>query len=877
MRSKKDLQNQSLPEFKGLTLEQVNKKKSLGLSNQIIDSYTPTSIQIIFRNTFNLINIILIPLLVMLTIYEQYKDVLAFSTFAIINTILSAFDELRIKRQLDKLKSQFQQKVIVIREGKEEIIPVNEVVEGDFIKAKDGDGIVADGKVLFSNYLQLDESALNGESNYIQKDIGEEIQSGSFIVTGECIYEVKKVGKDNFLNNLGAEASKFKLKRSSLQRNGNRLVAFLVVAAITLGLLNFYFTGLNNINNTDRLLSLTTIIVLIIPQTLIFLFTLSFSISITKLYNKGVLVQRGSSIEELAQLDTICLDKTGTITTNEMDLLKLKYFNLKEEEIGSFYNSISEKIVSVNKTQEILNKHYQKQKHIDISEFSQVPFTSKNKYSLLTGKYKDKHTTLVFGAYSFLKDKIDQKSREELESYVKKEEDLGMRVLIGLYFDDYKTDIISLDQPLEEVIKITSNKIAVYTIEEKLNIGIKDVLADIIKQGINVKIISGDSQLSVERILNKIGFSSPKILDLSVYKSDNPEINYKQICEEYSVFTRSKPEDKLQLIKALKSNGHKVAMIGDGINDVLSLKAADVSIAMESGAKIARDVADMVLLKNDYTKIPVIFYEGNNIIFNLKISVKLFLLKSFLSILIAAYFTTIENNIPLLPASTLIFSFIGSSAPSYILVFSRQIVRNTTTFFKDVFLATIPSSIIFALILIIFYKVIVTDQHFYLSVNTSITMLIASLSIMYSIYFMWKAKKLENLFFAITLYAILFIAAILQTILPLTQVDSRKESAILLIIMLFGSFIIFHTLRYIFKPQNKLTNIFLIFVSLLYIPIATFFPFTTYYSVESISPIAYIYIIFLTLVSLILTILIDYVIKVLDKNTKNMFIKLSSK
>src|SRR5260221_886192 len=379
-------------ELKGLTLDEVKRKKKLGLSNEIIDSYTPNTFLILRRNIFSLINVVVVPLLILLGVYQRYTDIFAFSTFIVVNTIISILDEIRNKNQLQKLKSQFQQTAKVIRDGTEYEIPSNEIVEGDYVKAKEGEGILADGIVLYENYLQLDESALNGESNYIRKEDGEKVLSGSFIVTGECVYQVQSVGKNNYLNKLGAEALKYAEKKSTMQKNGDKLIIFLVIASISLALLNFYATKDTNLSIAERVLGLTTIITLIIPQTLIFLFTLTFTVSITKLYNPGVLVQKGGSIEELSNIDVICFDKTGTITTNDMTINKTEYFNLKEEDIGSFYNSVKSKIVGINKTQEILNKLYSKydsssdSRSAVISDFDQIPFTSKNKYSLVTAK-----------------------------------------------------------------------------------------------------------------------------------------------------------------------------------------------------------------------------------------------------------------------------------------------------------------------------------------------------------------------------------------------------------------------------------------------------------------------------------------------------------
>lgn len=814
-------------DFTGLTEEEVNNKKTLGLSNQVIDAYTPTKIAIIFRNAFNLINIILLPLLLVLLSFGLYTEVLAFSIFAVINSIVSTLDELRVKRQLDKLKEQFQIRTKVIRDSKEVEIPISEVVQGDYVKASEGEAIIADGKILYSNYLQVDESALTGESNYIQKDKDEQVLAGSYVVTGDCVYLVESVGKNNYLNKLGTEALKYKEKRSSLQKHGDKLILFLVFASILLGLGNFYLTGQSNIEIQDRILSLTTVIVLIIPQTLIFLFTLTFTISIAKLYNKGVLIQKGGSIEELSNIDTICFDKTGTITTNNMKIIEVHKLNIDEQKIGEFYNSIRSRIVGVNKTQSLLNDYFEKYEPVEFSEFDQVPFTSKQKYSIVTAKVKGTYRTLVFGAYSMLETKIVDQYKKEAEEYIKKQEEEGNRVLVGVYLEDNK--------PVKDFDKIKeSHEIIVFAIEEELNPGIKDVLEDLKSQALDVKIISGDSLTSVQKILQKLGIDASDAVDLSANQEDLDKIALKK-----SIFTRAKPEDKLKIIKALQANGFKVAMTGDGINDVLSIKAADVAISMEHGSKVARDSADIVLLGNDFSKVPMIFFEGENILFNLKLSTKLFLMKSFTAILVATYFTIMKLPLPIHPSSTLIFSFLGSSAPSYVVVFTRQKVQNIASFFRDVLSSSIPQSILIAGGIIFLFHSLTNQFYSGIQINTAIIMLLLIVSLLYSIHQIWLSGKLKNLFLAGFIFLLLTTVGIFQTILPITQYTNDIDRLIIIFFVVLGGFIMLGALFKFTKPKGIKRKLLTILISFVWIPVVIYLPFSDYYHVIRLSPEIY--------------------------------------
>lgn len=836
-------------EISGLSSGEVNKRRSLGLSNEVIDSYNSTYLQIFVRNILSLINIVIFPLLVALAFFELYREILAFSTFLIINTIVSILDEVRIKKKIDKLKSEFQISATVIRDGNLLSIPVSEIVQGDFVKAKEGEGIISDGKIISERYLQLDESILTGESNYQRKEIGEKVLSGSYVVTGECIYEVESVGKNNYLNKLGSEAVKIKELKSPVQKAADRIILFLTFAAISSGLLNLYLSIRGGASYELAVLSLTTIVALIIPQTLIFLYTLTYTISISKLFSKGILVQKGGSIEEISNVDVICFDKTGTITDNKMKIKDAKFFNIDEKVFGTFYNSVAPQLVSVNETQRNINEFFSNLNRFQIKNFDQIPFTSKLKYSLVKGDYQGKTKVIVLGAFSVIEKVLENGLRSDLQQFIEEKENEGFRVLSAVYaeFDEGSFDI-------NDPLSFKTSKASVFIIEETLNPGIKDILSRLNDQSIKIKIISGDSKRSVERICQKIGIDSSQIMDLSEDLSDE---DFQEAILEKSVFTRAKPEDKLKIINALNEKGLKTAMVGDGINDVLGLKAASVSIAMESGAKITREVSDIVLLKNDYSKIPDIFFEGDNIIFNLKLSTKIFLVKSLFAFFVGIFFTLRSEVVPLHPASTLIFSFLGSSAPSYVLVFTRQKVKLVGTFFRDVFSTVVPSALIFAVLFISFYLFILKDNYDFLNANTALVLFVLSISIIYSLYLVWEAKKIRSIILSLFVYIILFGIGTYQTLLPFSSLDPFEFNIILISVMfLFGFIILFIFLRGL-KRRSFLKDFFISIISFIWIPVVLIFPFREYYSVTRIPFELFVRVFILSLIGLVLLILFN--------------------
>lgn len=846
-----------MDEIKGLSTAEVNEKKSLGLSNEVIDSYNSTYLQIVLRNLFSLVNIIITPLLIGLAYFELYGEIFAFSSFLIINTLVSIIDEVRVKRKLDKLKSEFQIGAIVIRDGKEIEVAVSEIVQGDYVKAKDGDGIIADGEIVYENYLQVDESMLTGESNYLRKEKSEKVLSGSYVVTGECVYIVESVGKNNYLNKLGSEAVKIKEAKSPVQKAADKIIFFLIIASIGAGVLNFYLAVQNGTTYENALLSITTIIALIIPQTLIFLYTLTYTISITKLYSKGILVQKGGSIEELSNVNVICFDKTGTITTNKMLFKDSKYFNLDENTLGSFYNSVSEQLVSVNETQKLVGENFSKFSKSEIQNFNQVPFTSKQKFSLVKADQNGKTSVIVLGAFSAVSNSIDSKHRDEVEKYLREQESNGFRVITALY-KEFELGSHDINNPLD----FTSDQIAVFSIEETLNPGIHEILEKLKSQDISVKIISGDSKISVTRICQKIGINPDQIIDLS----ENPleegdEKFFADNVVNKTVFTRAKPEDKLKIINILNSKGYKTAMVGDGINDVLGLKAANVSISMESGAKITREISDVVLLKNDYSKIPDIFYEGENIIFNLKLSTKIFLVKSLFGLFMSLFYTLQQSVIPLHPSSILIFSFLGSSAPSYVLIFTRQKVTESVNFFKDVLRSVIPTSITFTALFLILHQLFLVNRFDFVNANTALVLYVLAISIIYSLYLVWEAGKIKSIWLSFFVFILLCAVGIYQTLLPVEFNNSLQTNVILIGLTFVAAFLLLFILLRSIKTSKLIYKAGIVLLSFVWIPIVLIFPFRDYYHVVRIPIELYYRIGMFALLGLVLIVLVNFVSK----------------
>jgi len=827
----------------GLSLNEVKQKVGLGLSNTFIDTYSPTISKILLRNIFSVINIVVVPLLIFLGFFGLYMEVFAFGFFILINSATSIFDEIRIKNEIDKLKKQFQIKAIVIREGKKSLISVDKIVQDDLCYASEGDSVIADGLIIKSSYLQLDESVLTGESDYIKKDPDDKVFSGSFVVTGECYYKVTSIGKDNYSNSLANATTKFEKVKSPLQKNADKLIGLLIFLAVGLGIVNFLVTNNQGLIIQDRILSLTAITALIIPQTLIFLFTLTFSISISKLFKKGVLVQRGASIENLANTDIICFDKTGTITTNKMILKDTILFDINESDFGSVYNSLSDKIFGITKTQNLLNDKYSQFKKIDYTDFTQKPFTSKDKFSYISAKFGNEYKTIVLGSFENIQKLMPKDIENEIKFTVESLESQGKRLLLGAYFSSAER----IEDPFSNYSDKNIIGFAIYVIEEELNSGIKEIIENLNQQKISIKIISGDSYNSVKSIASKVGINAERIVDLS-----DKFIDLSSIIDDTDIFTRAKPEDKLKIISLLKSKGHTIAMVGDGVNDVLSMKASDVSIAMETSANITKSTADMVLLNNDYSKLPAIFHEGNNLIFNLRLSTELFVAKSFFAVLTAILFIFLLKPFPIHPSSTLLFSFAASSLPSYILIFSRQNISNVNkNFFREVFISSIPASTILTLI--------TTTLHYYLTNlgidpvvrNTIQAIQLLSGSLIFALFVINRSGKVNSKLILAGFFCIGMYIGIIQTMLPL-DLSLPIISTITTILMLIIASIFIGVVLYKFILKSvKYRLVLSIFIPILVGLILAIFPFRSYYHIALLPTNSILIIVISTLIYLI--------------------------
>ena len=635
----------------GLNQSQVNYRIRNGDYNYNSDVKTKTIGQIIFYNVFTLFNILNLCLGLLVFWVGSYKNLL-FLGVVFCNTLISIIQEVRTKRAIDKLSIISSASVNVIRESKSKIINIEDVVLDDIIVYKRGNQIIAD-YIIKEGSIEVNESLLSGEENSIIKKEGDTLYSGSFVISGKCVAKVEKVAINNYASKITHEAKYIKKVNSVIMKTLKKVIKIISIVIVPLGILLFLKQYNIDKNIADSIINTVAAIIGMIPEGLVLLTSTVLAVSVLRLSKKRVLVQQLYCIETLARVDTICLDKTGTLTEGVMEVEDVVVLNDKYD-YKKILSAMSRELTDDNPTMDAISKKFNKKTDFKCLEIE--PFSSEKKYSSVTfkeGKY-------ILGAPDIL-----DTSNE-------------MKELIEKYSDNRLV-----------LLKNKKDNIALILLKDKIRFKANNTLNYLRKEGLDIKIISGDNEKVITRIAKRVGFKDINCIDMSQNKTN---MNH-QIVENYNIFCRVSPSQKRELIKALKKNGHTVAMTGDGVNDVLALKEADCSIAMASGSDAARNVSEIVLLNSDFDAIPKIVEEGRRTINNVERSASLFLTKTVYATLLAIIFLFVSMNYPFQPIQLSLVSSITIGIPAFILALEPNYDRVKGNFFINVLKKSLPGGI----------------------------------------------------------------------------------------------------------------------------------------------------------------------------------------
>ena len=657
--------------FQGLTQAEVEARIADGQVNAIQDSSNRSVKDIVMGNTLTFFNFINVVLLALVLSVRSYKNML-FIFIIIANTLIGIFQEIKAKITLDKLKILTVSHVDVIRDGVKKSVTVSELVKDDVILLKSGGQIPADG-VILDGEVDVNESLLTGESDSIHKTCGSKVLSGSFVTSGKAMCLLTEVGHDCYMEKLSSEAKQFKRYKTELQRNLDTILKFISIIIVPLVIILFakqyWISG-----STYEQAALDTVAAVLgmIPEGLVLLTSVALALGAVRLARRSTLVRELFCIETLARVDTLCLDKTGTITEGHLCVQgeeSVKEDIDLEQLMGRMVGALGDE----NETFQALRQHYKRNQSAN-TKFV-LPFSSERKFS---GVVFEGEGTYLMGAYQFIFPQADPAVLEKIAEYASQ----GLRVLTVAHSPNEMTDYT-----LAEGFEIVGFVFMTDVVRKNA----PDILGYFEEQGVDLKVISGDDPVTVAAIAARAGLKdADKYIDATTIYTDE---EMEDAILKYSVFGRVTPKQKQQMVRLLKQNGRTVAMTGDGVNDVLALKDADVSIAMASGSEAAKNTANLVLLNSDFASLPHIVNEGRRVINNIKAAASMFLIKTGFSVLTALLTIIVGQNYPFQPIQLSVINGCAVAIPTMLLQLEPSFQKVNKHFFREVLRMSMPAAI----------------------------------------------------------------------------------------------------------------------------------------------------------------------------------------
>ena len=659
----------------GLSKEQVEKRKQEDLWNKDTSVPTKSIKRILYDNFFTLFNFLNLFLAIAIFITGSYKNML-FLFIVIFNTAISTIQEIHSKRIVDKLAVMATSKAKVIREGKKEEISIHEIVLDDIIEFHTGNQIPTDS-ILLEGEVLVNESFITGEPDTIEKKAGDMLMSGSYIVSGKCIAKVEHIGEDNFTSQISSGAKYVKKINSEIMSSLQKIIKILTFIIIPIGIALFYSQfHVQGATWQTAVVKTVAAVIGMIPEGLVLLTSTVLAVSVIRLSHSKVLVQELYCIETLARVDTLCLDKTGTLTEGNMEVRKYIPLNKDKKEMANILANIAKASEDENSTIEAIRNSFT-QIGQEFQAIKKVAFSSKTKWSGI--QFKEQETYIIGAPEIVLKENY-KKYEKEIQEYAK-----DYRVLV-LAHSHEGLEKQKLPQKLELVGYIL--------ILDKIRKEAKQTLEYFEKQGVDIKIISGDNPVTVSKIAKQVGVKDfDKYIDMSTVSEKKIE----EVANQYTIFGRVSPMQKKQLVVAMQKQGKTVAMTGDGVNDVLALKTADCSIAMANGSDATKSVSQLILLDSNFASMPKVVAEGRRTINNIQRSASLFLVKTIYSTILAIMFLIMGDSYPFIPIQLSLISVVTIGIPSFILALEPNKEKIQGHFMQNVIAKAIPTGLTVAI------------------------------------------------------------------------------------------------------------------------------------------------------------------------------------
>ena len=688
---------------KGLSTSEINQRIQENKVNGESKKLSKSTINIIKENIFTYFNFLNVILFIFVFTTGKYQNAM-FMGAVITNALIGIIQEIRAKKLLDQIRILTTTKVNAFRDNAWVEISVDEIVQDDVLSLQSGIQIPIDG-VITEGSLEINESLLTGESDTVYKKVGDTVYSGTIVLSGDAEVFVTKVGHDRQSEKImeGAKISGF--QKSALQKDLQKLIKIVSVLIVPVALILVGMQmGVKGVGYSAIVLNTSAAIIGMIPEGLVVLTSVALAVSTMRLLKLKALVQELYSVEGLARVDVVCLDKTGTLTQGDMQVDHIEIVSdISELNLHAYMHAYLEMEKHPNPTAKAMLEYFKSDTKIQVDDFQ--PFASERKY---TSASLHNIGILYVGAFEFIFDKEDTVYQIYHDTVSKGE---LRTIAIALAKEGNQKELVGL----------------VY-IRDVMRPNVNETLAYLSKQGVVIKIISGDYPNTVSSIARKAGVpDADKYIDLSV-----GEIDYNQVVEEYTVFGRVLPKQKKKLLIALQRK-HVVAMVGDGVNDVPALRQADVSIAMLAGSSAAKDISDIVLLENDFNVVPSIVCEGRRVINNISRASSMYLVKTLFSFFLTIYVALFQTVYPFVPVHLTMISAICVGIPTVFLQLEPSFERLKGRFLVDAFLRALPSAITVVLV-VVFTKFYRTTMDLSLQNANAILVFVTGVIYLYTLY-----------------------------------------------------------------------------------------------------------------------------------------------
>jgi cation-transporting ATPase E len=610
-------------EVTGLSESEVIARRERGQGNTLRFQTGRTYLQILRKNAFTFINTVLFAISVVLILMGRVDDAVVTAGLVLLNVVVGVVQEGRAKRKLEHIALLTRPKASVIRDGQEREVDPSEVVVGDVLIARPGDQIIVDGQVIAGGEMQLDESLLTGESERIRKRPGDTVLSGSFCVSGAAAYEAQQVGDDSVVNQMTAGARAFRQIKTPLQRDVDNIIRILVLVVAPLGVLLGISHAMRAIPLVESVRA-AAVVVALIPQGLFFMTTVAYAMGIVRVAGKGALIQEANAVESISNVDLLCFDKTGTLTTNRIKLHAMYPVDdttvAGEAELTDVLGDYAASTPSPNRTALAIKEAFEGQARGVLEE---VPFSSERRWSALAFDDPALPGVYVLGAPEVLRSYLQ--FDPGLDSQIDDWTSQGLRALLFTY---RPLNAPLYDDEGEPVLPSDLLPLSLLSFRDELRPEAQETLRRFVELGIGLKVISGDNPSTVVALSRQVGLSNDRPVVSGLELDDLNDAQVEELAKQATVFGRITPQQKDRLVRLFRGMDHYVAMIGDGVNDVLSMKQAQVGVAMESGTQAARGVADIVLLGDSFAALPTAFREGQRIINGMQDVVRLLLTRT---------------------------------------------------------------------------------------------------------------------------------------------------------------------------------------------------------------------------------------------------------